>query len=102
MPEITKTFLTNGISLPDDVIYTTSVEFTLEVLKAMDAVTILPRTLVLDHIACGQLKILGEKKFSWYKPVTLLYSREQSKPAALVSVISLLHQTAPKVTTHFK
>lgn len=99
-PEISQTFLMDGINTPEDVTYTTSTEFAVGMLKSMDAVAILPKILVSDHLASGDLKILGEKKYSWCKPITLLYSREHAKPAALISVISCLHQYSNILGSH--
>lgn len=91
-PEISQTFLLDGISIPEDVTYTTSTEFAIGILEAMNAVAILPKILVSDYLASGQLRVLAEKKFSWCKPVILLYSKDHAKTAALISVISSLHQ----------
>ncbi|XQW86496.1 LysR family transcriptional regulator [Thalassotalea piscium] len=91
-PEISQTFLMNGISIPEDVTYTTSVEFAVGILKAIDAVAILPKVLINEYILSGQLKIIAEHKYSWLRPVTLLYSKTHVKPTALISVISSLHQ----------
>lgn len=93
-PEISQTLLMNGISIPEDVTYTTSTEFAVGIVSSMDAVAILPKILVADYLDSGHLRVLGEKKFSWCKPIILLYSKDHAKPAALISVISSLHQNS--------
>jgi DNA-binding transcriptional LysR family regulator len=91
-PEISQTFLMSGISIPEDVTYTTSIEFAVGMLKAMEAVAILPKVLINEYVVSGQLRIIAEQKYSWLRPVALLYSKEHIKPAAMISVISSLHQ----------
>lgn len=93
-PEIAQTFLMSGISIPEDVTYTTSIEFALGMLNAMDAVAILPKVLINEYVLSGQLRIISEDKYSWLRPVTLLYAKDRVNSTALISVISCLHQVS--------
>jgi DNA-binding transcriptional LysR family regulator len=91
-PAIVKTFLMDGISIPENVTYTTSSEFSVSILKTMDAVAILPQQLVQSSVDAGDLVVVGDKKYSWLKPLALVCSKQEQKSTSLIAVINCIQK----------
>lgn len=94
MPEITRAFLLEDINIPENVTYTTSLEFALGLLISSPAVTILPKGLIEEFLASGKLVTLAEQKYSWTRPLTMVFAQDIEKSPPVLSVMRHLNELA--------
>lgn len=92
MPEVASTFSNDGITIPENVTYTNSTEFSVHALKSIPAITILPNRLIQLYLDLGQLVTVAESRYCWQRPLTLVYSKQHEKSPAVLSAISCLRR----------
>lgn len=91
---IVASFTAAGLSQPAAVIETTSILFTLSLLRAGQHVAILPFEIVASEIAAGRLVDLGLDAGDWSRPVVMAYRPTSTRLPVLAGLMADLRETA--------
>ncbi len=92
IPEVSSTLSLDGITIPANITYTNSIEFSVYALKSIPAITILPKRLIQLYLDIGQLVTVAETRYCWQRPLLLVYSKKLEKSPAVLSAIDCLRR----------
>lgn len=93
-PELDRFFLMENLSAPRKITYTTSLTFALETIRTLPYIGVLPKSIINESCIRGDLKLIDEQKFSWKRPIVLVYPQQVSLAPEVLSVIKALQEAA--------